>query len=103
MTAGDPEVRCKSASLGPKRLYALLLRCRSPNAGPEGVRPRLAEEIERSTASAGTAGRRAVHWRRGHWRRQTTDSLHKLVCLTPTLVNPGDREEQPLGHLYLVS
>lgn len=67
---------------------------------------RLAEEIDRSTASASATGQRAVHWRRGHWRRQPhgpQNSLRKLVWLMPTLVNPSGIAEEPLGHLYLVS
>ncbi len=67
---------------------------------------RLAEEIDRSTAAAGATGQRAVHWRRGHWRRQPhgpQNSLRKLAWLMPTLVNPGGSAEEPLGHLYLVT
>lgn len=68
---------------------------------------RLAEDIQRQAAASapGPAGR-AVHWRRGHWRRQPhgpQNALRKLVWLMPTLVNPGGSSEEPLGHLYLVT
>lgn len=47
----------------------------------------------------------AVHWRRGHWRRQPhgpQNSLRKLVWVMPVLVNPGS-DQEALGHLYLVT
>jgi hypothetical protein len=67
---------------------------------------RLAEELESSMASSQGQEQRAVHWRRGHWRRQPhgpQNSLRKLVWLMPTLVIPGGSQAEPLGHLYLVT
>jgi hypothetical protein len=66
---------------------------------------RLADEIERNAVAVAGHGQRAVHWRRGHWRRQPhgpQNSLRKLLWLMPTLVNPSGSQEEPLGHLYLV-
>lgn len=67
---------------------------------------RLVEEIQRNAATAAGQGHRAVHWRRGHWRRQPHgphNSLRKLVWLMPTLVNSAGAQDEPLGHVYLVS
>lgn len=46
-----------------------------------------------------------AHWRRGHWRRQPYGegrALRKLIWVMPMLVGAGENDE-PLGHLYLVS
>lgn len=48
-----------------------------------------------------------AHWRRGHWRRQPYGEgrqLRKLIWVMPMIVggNAGG-DDEPLGHLYLVS
>lgn len=49
----------------------------------------------------------AIHWRRGHWKRQPHGEgrkLRKLIWIMPTLVGKDDGPNQePLGHVYLVS
>lgn len=45
------------------------------------------------------------HWRRGHWRNQPYGQgreMRRLIWIMPTLVG-GVTEEQPNGHIYLVS
>lgn len=48
---------------------------------------------------------RAIHWRRGHWRRQAYGpgrTLRKLIWLMPALIGAKEDETPDTGHLYLV-
>lgn len=49
----------------------------------------------------------AIHWRRGHWKRQPHGEgrkLRKLIWIMPTLVGHDETgRPTPLGHVYLVS
>lgn len=70
---------------------------------------RLAGEIAKQNADSrnDTQGV-ALHWVRGHWRRQVHgpgNSLRKLIWRMPFLRGGrhADPENEPLGHLYLVS
>lgn len=67
---------------------------------------RIVEQRDRLNMAATTAGGKATHWRRGHWRNQVHGqgrSLRKLIWMMPTLVGAKEREEAEFGHLYLVS
>lgn len=67
---------------------------------------RLVRELAKGADASGSEGHRAVHWRRGHWRHQPHgphNSLRKLLWVMPTLVNSAGAQEEPLGHVYLVS
>lgn len=68
------------------------------------------EEVKRAGIDPGAIkkGSVAMHWRRGHWRRQahgTGLSLRKMVWVMPTMVNKkNNKSDGPeLGHIYLVS
>lgn len=48
----------------------------------------------------------AIHWRRGHWKRQPYGEgrkLRKLIWIMPTMVGANDSNDEPLGHIYLAS
>lgn len=62
--------------------------------------------VEQPPVTHGGRGGHALHWRRGHWRNQVhgpARSLRKLIWVMPVLVGSRDGDDEPLGHLYLVS
>ena len=63
-------------------------------------------ETERARAGIGGHEHPSSHWRRGHWRNQPygpARMLRKLRWMMPTWVGARREDEEPTGHLYLVS
>lgn len=70
---------------------------------------KLDEQIQAQQAAAGERETKAVamHWVRGHWRRQAHgpgNSLRKIIWRMPLLRGTRQApEDEPLGHIYLAS
>lgn len=114
ITAYPDDVKTEWASGTPKSMIEKAAR-----PGKEGARAKSKLEamgyrlvhlcgqgLARRDGAAGPGtGKVASHWVRGHWRNQAHGpgrTLRKMIWVMPYLVGDG-AEEQPPGHLYLVS